>query len=554
MKVNNNIENNCQPGRVNGQGSGRVNVLGREAAKKLEATLRECRGGERKADEINRALALNQGGIKELSDGTKINTSKVDEQVLGGGKEELEALLKNNKGAISDTLSDSLYQEFLDAINEGKTFRDSETGSPLVSRILSEHDHAQHCLLKGSGEGSVMLNYNKNNALKQNQKETIWLGEMLDVKNESGKNQLLWRTTHITEGRHLRDLLKAAKDLGKSVEIIVGCHGDDNGNMIFSGGDAKKFAEQDVKIIEESGYDKITQHKVIKKGDLPSWSNKADWVIFPWCFSRRYDGPVTIDGVKHKTMWGGSYDPLLKNLVMKQEHSGPEWLKESIHESRCIGVSDWKKLGIHASIIDEKGSEKKPNGLVQYLNAKCPITNQYGVVVKDTHMVIWIPKGMTVEILQNALSSNNVTDSEKLYFYSTEYLKEYLEKNVWKKEGDKGEWVLMYDGHNGILPGSTNNTYAKQNEQLDGYGNGYQVPDARSVILATLMKKQRTGESMYANPVVYTRCQDIDDHSESRVVVGNFNRLGFRVYVRLACSDDDDDKFEGNGLGAILRF
>ena len=150
--------------------------------------------------------------------------------------------------------------------------------------------------------------------------------------------------------------------------------------------------------------------------------------------------------------------------------------------------------------------------------------------VKDTHMLIWIPKGMTVEILQNALVGKKVSDGEKLDSGSVKYLKNSLKDKVWDKKGDEGKWVLMYDGDRGILPGSTRKTYAEQKEQLEGYGNGYDVPDARSAIMATLMKKQRTGESMYANPEVYTRCQEIDDGGSGyRVVVGHFNTDGLGV-------------------------
>ncbi len=181
-----------------------------------------------------------------------------------------------------------------------------------------------------------------------------------------------------------------------------------------------------------------------------------------------------------------------------------------------------------------------PPDIDAILAGPCPIF--LGKTVAETHFLILVPEGMTLEYLETL--TENPKQGNKMGFRGKSI--------AWEQHNrtptGKTHWVLMT---NDVIPDSRNKSWNDQQVLAATFnGQGYELLSGIDVATCLLTEYVETGRRFYSdNPYTYTRCieQIKLDSSELPLAIGGFASLGVNVLYH------SHDK-EINGVGICRKF
>ncbi len=222
-------------------------------------------------------------------------------------------------------------------------------------------------------------------------------------------------------------------------------------------------------------------------------------------------------------------------LVCKQwdkSASNPNVQKIVIHNDIAFGKKNWEQCFGDNSLKDENSEEEfssLPDTIGDILKSPCHAFP--GKKVKDTHMLVWIPKTINEQPL-SLYSLGKLADSYFPYrargcgficcvrFICSPILNEQLLQSI-----EKSHWVLMTKD---LLQGSLDKNYADQQAMVADLAKraliDYRVPEgleAAACMLTRIMKFK--SYSFNYDLWSFTRCQKniINDH----FVIGGFRPM-----------------------------
>lgn len=138
-----------------------------------------------------------------------------------------------------------------------------------------------------------------------------------------------------------------------------------------------------------------------------------------------------------------------------------------------------------------------PPDIDKILTSPCSIFP--GNKVKDTHFLVLIPEGMTLEKLEQL--TQNAKHGNKVSFI-------FKDEEEWTKHkdmpSDKTHWILMTKE---VLPQSRNETWKRQKALAKTFSaQGYDIPSSIEVAACLLLEHMQTGERVWENPFTFARC------------------------------------------------
>lgn len=171
-----------------------------------------------------------------------------------------------------------------------------------------------------------------------------------------------------------------------------------------------------------------------------------------------------------------------------------------------------------------------PNDIIAILSSECPFNK--GKIIAETHMLAYIPKGITLTTL------NEISKIPYTYCLADKY------ENL---PSDKSRWILMTKK---IVPGSEGKTYAEQQALVKEFSLkanvDYQIPTVLDATVCAITAFKKYGERLFGDdPQTYTRCQELVNGKP--LVVGNFSTDGLCIY-----DFDLDDAIRGVAAVRVL--
>ncbi len=251
--------------------------------------------------------------------------------------------------------------------------------------------------------------------------------------------------------------------------------------------------------------------------------------------------------------------PLLKDpqekrhFLLKAAHSAAQQGKPELAESfrknaeiplypTSISQQDWANP---AAFLDKL--PPKPQALIDFLAAPCPIYGNEGKTAAETHIVVPRIKNITL-IIDGAPVQvpGNLKNLDLLDKASGGKGCRLIWDEILKPEVDKApevafEWVVMTRD---VLPGSRNKAYDIQKALAEA--KGYQVPGFLDAATAILWENQHSNTRLFNdNPWTYTRCHE--KLQGYQLVVGGFAPAG--LFVSNYYGDD-----ERIGVAGLRKF
>ncbi len=187
-------------------------------------------------------------------------------------------------------------------------------------------------------------------------------------------------------------------------------------------------------------------------------------------------------------------------------------------DATIFGQEQWET---HFGPIGE--APPLPVNIVEILNSPCPFNP--GKMVKDTHMLVLIPKTVSGNPL-NMIHLKKLVENPKgghKTTYESVYQPILTEHGTKPAEGSY--WVLMTKD---VIPESRAKSYAQQ-QALVGAKPGYEVPDLLSAIVGMLTHYVHTGTCLFSRePWTYTRCKE--QVGGLQTVVGGLSPGGLSIH------------------------
>eukprot|EP00483_Globobulimina_turgida_P002851 UN02856 len=168
--------------------------------------------------------------------------------------------------------------------------------------------------------------------------------------------------------------------------------------------------------------------------------------------------------------------------------------------------------GTNASIWDEFNIQIKnenemnqniPTALVDYLEQKCPFSDDNSLKVKETHIWCFIPGNKCIDV-DGGLTASVLGDYCKNFIPGIGVIWRYppFDEDIAGENG-QNRWILMYKGKDGIVPETFDKTWDESISILNEYnqklnnertgGVGYDTMSLLEVIAATYTHFVQTG-------------------------------------------------------------
>lgn len=234
-------------------------------------------------------------------------------------------------------------------------------------------------------------------------------------------------------------------------------------------------------------------------------------------------------------------------------------LLSKVKNKVAFGPEDWAKhMGIRISDEDIKAAYVMlPENIEQILNTLCPVFPESGKLVKDTHMLVYIPssvngkdingneitKEITLsslgDLVEKRLSKEGGSRRVAGYRYIWDKVLEKLDKPV-----EEVHWMLMtkdvLGGMDTGVNGSRGKTYTVQQEMVKKLSKDsdvdYVVPKTLEAVAAIISQFLRTNEHLFGQGDrlwTYTRCEE--NIGGYQLVVGGFAPVGLYVLSNVDC-------------------
>lgn len=182
-----------------------------------------------------------------------------------------------------------------------------------------------------------------------------------------------------------------------------------------------------------------------------------------------------------------------------------EQVRKDFIENHALGPQKWRDWGFKG-IKDEDIKEAEvalPWNIDKILGAADAFETTKAV--KETHVLVWIPKNLTINQLQSLESNCSVVRGVSL--------------QLGDKTAKKSGWVLMRKEG---LPVVGNIPYEKLQAEVCNFANQaklpYEVPEARIVMACVVAHFKNTSECLFSKS--YTRCKESVDRIQ--IVLGGF--------------------------------
>lgn len=204
-----------------------------------------------------------------------------------------------------------------------------------------------------------------------------------------------------------------------------------------------------------------------------------------------------------------------------------------IRGTQRFGKSEWE------TYFGNVGNEPDlPDNIDAILNSPCPFSGDESVKVKDTHMLVLVPKTVNEE----ALTLNNLKKLVKKFGIYSNYTPTVENEHV-NTQVERSHWVLMTRD---VIPGSTNASYEKQKELVNQH-DGYSIPGALPTAVCILMELVLSRFELFK---IETRCKEIVDN-QYPVTIGNPFLTRNRRFIISAHTVFSDDRY---GMAAQRNF
>jgi len=193
-----------------------------------------------------------------------------------------------------------------------------------------------------------------------------------------------------------------------------------------------------------------------------------------------------------------------------------EFLKRKIYLEKTFNPHDWNKF-YNLKVEDElEAWQSLPDTIADTFKSSCQIVPNKNFA--KTHVFVWIPKGMSINLFQKILKKrlpNNPKGFNEVF------------DGILEKYGDitteKGEWIIMPKE---ILPTSACKKFSFQKNMVrqlnKNYGTNYTFPKVLEAIICITSMYFKSKIKML--PKQYTRCHeniDVDNHGKTyRLIVG----------------------------------
>lgn len=204
---------------------------------------------------------------------------------------------------------------------------------------------------------------------------------------------------------------------------------------------------------------------------------------------------------------------------------------------RRFGKAEWE------TYFGKVGEEPPlPKDIEAILNQPCPFSKNKKIKVKDTHMLVLIPKIVNGEELSlNTLGEligdpKNRGNPTHYYSYSSD-----VEEMHGNTAVEQSHWVLMTRD---VILGSKGKTYDAQ-KNLIPKQQGYSLPKAIEAAVCISMEYVSSGTKLYGINT-YTRCVE-QTYSQSPVYIGDFGLNGFQIQAY-------SSNYYFCGVAALRRF
>ena len=183
-----------------------------------------------------------------------------------------------------------------------------------------------------------------------------------------------------------------------------------------------------------------------------------------------------------------------------------------------------------------------PAGIVQVLTSPCIFWD--GKQVWETHLLVWMPKGLTLNYLGELIQAPQGGDHATEYHHYPEYIRE----TIGSQAAGNSYWFLMTKE---VLPESRNKSYEDQCALVAAHakrtGLGYEVPGALEAAVVMLLHYVRSGEYLYGDdPWTYTRCRERVEGKQ--LIIGGCSSEGLRI------NDLNYDRSSLLGISALRKF
>ncbi len=200
---------------------------------------------------------------------------------------------------------------------------------------------------------------------------------------------------------------------------------------------------------------------------------------------------------------------------------------------RLIVGADYKE---HLNL--DLGKEGRlPVGIEEILGRECPVYGD-GKKVFQTHILAWVPAGMSLEKLSRAVGG----EAGKVLF--SDWFLGAAHQAIGQAELPAGKWILIPDKS---PPGTKGKNWSDTVEALKTYPT-YEHADALSFATALIMRERKSGERHYADEWAW--CKDRPwGAAGGALCVGDFDAGGLRVG-----GDSHDDVDPWFGAAASWNF
>ena len=197
------------------------------------------------------------------------------------------------------------------------------------------------------------------------------------------------------------------------------------------------------------------------------------------------------------------------NIRLKSITNEPELLKRKIYFEKTFNPEDWNRF-YNLKVEDElEAWQTLPDTIGEIYKNSCQIVPDKNF--SKTHVVVWIPKGMSINLFQEILKKKLPNNPEGFNEVFDGILEKYGDITT-----DKGEWIIMPKE---ILPTSAKKKYSFQKNMIrqlnKNHHINYTFPKVLEVIICitSIFFKSK----IKILPKQYTRClENIDVDSDGK--------------------------------------
>lgn len=199
----------------------------------------------------------------------------------------------------------------------------------------------------------------------------------------------------------------------------------------------------------------------------------------------------------------------------------PEFLKRKIYLEKTFNPQDWKKF-YNLKVEDElEAWATLPDTIGDIFKSSCQIVPDKNF--SKTHVVVWIPKGMSIHLFQKILKKKLPNNPEGFNDVFNGILEKYGDILT-----EKGEWIIM---PREILPASACKKFSFQKNMVRQLNKNhlthYTFPKMLEAIICITSMYFKSKIKML--PKQYTRCHeniDVDNDGKTYKLIVGYSGTG----------------------------